>query len=76
MLINNTEGEQSPSKWLTWFIVAINKENVNESCVFVVTCVTVREASHIDFVHQKCHMNVGGGGGGGLAPVTFLGEKS
>ena len=35
-----------------------------------------REASHIDFVHEKRHMDVGGGGGGGLAPVTFLGEKS
>ena len=34
------------------------------------------EASHIDFVHEKRHMDVGGGGGvGGLAPVTFLGEK-
>ena len=32
-----------------------------------------REASHIDFVHEKRHMDVGGGG---LAPVTFLGEKS
>ena len=40
------------------------------------------EASHIDFVHEKRHMDVGGGGsrgvggGGGLAPVTFLSEKS
>ena len=25
----------------------------------------VREASHIDFVHEKRHMDVGGGGGGG-----------
>ena len=31
-----------------------------------------REASHIDFVYEKRHMDVGGGG---LAPVTFL-EKS
>ena len=39
----------------------------------------VKEASHIDFVHEKRHMDVGGGGGGvrwGLAPVAFLGEKS
>ena len=35
----------------------------------------LREASHIDFVHEKRHMDVGGGGGG-VAPVTFLGEKS
>ena len=34
-----------------------------------------REASHIDFVHEKRHMHVGGGGGG-VAPVTFLVEKS
>ena len=34
----------------------------------------VREASHIDFVHEKRHMHVGGVGR--LAPVTFLGEKS
>ena len=32
-----------------------------------------REASHIDFVHEKRHMDVGGGKG--LAPVTFLREK-
>ena len=32
-----------------------------------------REASHIDFVHEKRHMDVGGGE---LAPVTFLSEKS
>ena len=31
----------------------------------------LREASHIDFVHDKRHMDVGG-----LVPVTFLGEKS
>ena len=24
----------------------------------------VREASHVDFVHEKRHMDVGGGGGG------------
>ena len=43
---------------------------------------TLREASHIDFDHEKCHMDVGGGGGGGggggkggLVSVTFLGEK-
>ena len=35
----------------------------------------LREASHIGFVHEKRHMDVGGWGGG-LAPVTFLGEKS
>ena len=29
-----------------------------------------------DFVHKKRHMDFGGWGGGGLAPVTFLGEKS
>ena len=29
---------------------------------------------HIDFVHKKGHID--GVGGGGLAPVTFLGEKS
>ena len=37
------------------------------------------EASHIDNVHEKRHLDVGGGGGGGgggLAPVTILGEKS
>ena len=33
----------------------------------------LREASHIDFVHEKRHMDVGGWGG--LAPVTFLGEN-
>ena len=31
---------------------------------------SLREASHIDFVHEKRHMDVGG-----LLPVTFLGEK-
>ena len=30
----------------------------------------LREASRIDFVHEKCHMDVGG-----LAPVTFLDEN-
>ena len=34
------------------------------------------KASHIDFVHDKRHMDVGGGGWGGLAPVMLLGEKS
>ena len=35
------------------------------------------EASDIDFVHEKRHMDVGGEGGGQrVAPVTFLGEKS
>ena len=34
----------------------------------------LREASHIDFVHEKRHMDVGRWGGG-LAPVTFLGKK-
>ena len=49
-----------------------------ESCtkcfVYKILCVThaflnvfvdpaVREASHIDFDHEKCHMDVGGGGG-------------
>ena len=34
----------------------------------------LREASHINFVDEKRHMDVGGGGGG-LAPVTFLGEN-
>ena len=33
------------------------------------------EASHIDFVHEKRHMDDGGLGGGGLASVTFLCEK-
>ena len=33
-----------------------------------------RKASHIDFVHKKRHMDMLGGWG--LAPVTFLGEKS
>ena len=32
-----------------------------------------REASHIDFVHEKRYIDVEGGGGG-LAPVTFFGE--
>ena len=32
----------------------------------------LREVSHIDFDHEKCHMDVGGGG---LVSVTFLGEK-
>ena len=36
----------------------------------------LREASHIDFAHEKRHMDVGGWRVGGLAPVTFLGEKS
>ena len=36
----------------------------------------LREASHIDFVHEKRHMDVRGVGGGVLALVTFLGEKS
>ena len=31
-------------------------------------------ASHIDFVHEKPRMDVGGGGGG--VPVTFLGRNS
>ena len=35
---------------------------------------TLREASHIDFVREKRHMDVGGWGGG--AHVTFLGKKS
>ena len=34
----------------------------------------IREAMHIDFVRERCHMDVCGRGGG-LAPVTFLGEK-
>ena len=34
-----------------------------------------REVSHNDFVHEKCHMDVGGVGRG-LALVTFLGGKS
>ena len=33
-----------------------------------------REASNIEFVHEKRHMDVGGWGRG-FAPVTFLGEK-
>ena len=36
--------------------------------------IAVREESHIDFVHEKRHMDVGGGER--VAPVTFLGEKS
>ena len=40
-------------------------------------CCCIRKASHIDFAHEKRHMDVGGGGDGrGLAPVTFLDEKS
>ena len=36
-----------------------------------------REASRIDFVREKRHMDVDWWWGeGGLAPVTFLGEKS
>ena len=33
---------------------------------------------HIDFVHEKRHMDAGGGGGGegGWRLVTFLGKKS
>ena len=34
----------------------------------------MREASHINFVRERRHMDVCGRGGG-LAPVTFLGEK-
>ena len=34
----------------------------------------LKEASHIDFVHEKRHMDVGWLGGGAL--VMFLGEKS
>ena len=33
----------------------------------------LREASHIDFVHEKRHMDVGGWGVG--TPVTFLDEN-
>ena len=37
------------------------------------------KASHINFVHEKLHMDVEGGGGGGaggvVAPVTFLRGK-
>ena len=36
----------------------------------------LREALHIDFVHEKRHMDVGWWGGGGVALVMFLGEKS
>ena len=38
----------------------------------------LREASHIDFVHEKRHMFVWGWGvgGGGLAAVTFLCKTS
>ena len=32
-----------------------------------------REASHINFVHEKCHMDVEGWEG--VAPVTFLDEN-
>ena len=37
-----------------------------------------REASHIDFVREKRHMDVGGGGGGGGVggACDVLGEKS
>ena len=43
----------------------------------VLKLIYLGEASHIDFVHEKRHIDVGGGGGGwGLTPVTFLGEKS
>ena len=38
-------------------------------------CEQLREVSHIDFVHERRYMDVGGWGGE-LAPVTFLGEKS
>ena len=31
----------------------------------LITDRSLREASHIDFVHEKRHMDVGGGGGGG-----------
>ena len=33
----------------------------------------VREASHVNFVHEKCHVDVWGLG---LTPVTIFGEKS
>ena len=46
-----------------------------EGCRLTAESLLIREASHIDFVHEKRHMDVGGWGGG-LAPVTFLGEKS
>ena len=32
----------------------------------------VKEVSHIDFVHEKRHMDVGGGGGGGWRLWRFL----
>ena len=35
----------------------------------------LRKASHIDFVHEKRNMSERCGAEG-LAPVTFLGEKS
>ena len=36
---------------------------------------SVREVSNIDFVHEKRHMDIGRGWEG-LAPVTFVSEKS
>ena len=34
--IQGVAKKRSPlQKWLTWFIMTINKENVNKSCVFV-----------------------------------------
>ena len=35
--------------------------------------IAIALSSHIEFVHEKRHMDIEGGG---LAPVTFLGEKS
>ena len=36
--IQGVAKKKSPlQKWLTWFIRTMNKENVNESCVFVLT---------------------------------------
>ena len=32
-------------------------------CKFSSFCLSFREASHLDFVHEKRHMDVGGGGG-------------
>ena len=39
--------KKSPlQKWLTWFIMTMNKENINKSCVFVLTyrylCVSIQ----------------------------------
>ena len=59
----------------TYLFVYIHTRTFLSKVAFVgnYTCMILREASHIDFVHEKRHMDVGGGGG--VAPVTFLGEK-